>query len=64
MAGAKNLDSSEHEESPFAEVDVTETEELGEHDQGELVDNFGACPKFGRFDEMAQEFFFLPVGLV
>ena len=34
-AGAKNLDSSEQDESSFEEVDVAETEELAEHDPGE-----------------------------
>ena len=33
------MDSSEQDESSFWEVDVAETEELAEHDPGELEGN-------------------------
>ena len=36
-----NLDSSEQDESSFAELDVAETEELAEHDSGEQGEGLG-----------------------
>ena len=40
-AGAKNLNSSKQDYSSFAEVDVAETEELAEHNLGELKEGLG-----------------------